>query len=52
MQNVEFSRSYDNVPTVLVSANHTANGGNLDPDFTGMCPWIEVCILLGTMFGL
>ncbi|XP_068725173.1 uncharacterized protein [Montipora capricornis] len=39
---VEFQRSYETVPTVLISANHsTTISGNLAPEHNGITTWIE-----------
>ena len=43
LQFVEFERSYNFTPSVLISANHsTTAGGNLVPVHNGITTWIEV----------
>ena len=43
LQFVQFARSYNITPSVLISANHsTTASGNLAPVHNGITTWIEV----------
>ena len=43
LQFVQFSRSHNITPSVLISANHsTTASGNLAPVHNGITTWIEV----------
>ena len=43
LQFVQFARSYNITPSVLISANHsTTASGNLAPVHNGITAWIEV----------
>ncbi|XP_068705736.1 uncharacterized protein [Montipora foliosa] len=40
-QDVNFTRTYNNYPTVIVTAKHSSGGGNTSPDCNGIVSWIE-----------
>ena len=44
-QDVSFVRSYNNFPTVLLTAKHSSSGGNAAPECNGIVSWVEVHIL-------
>lgn len=48
-QDVVFKKHYNDSPAVLISANHSTNGGNLNPAYNAISAWAEVryiCCLL------
>ena len=42
MQDIKFARYYNDTPEVLLSANHSTDGGNLDPLYNSISSWAEV----------
>ncbi|XP_068735147.1 uncharacterized protein [Montipora capricornis] len=40
-QDVNFTRTYNNHPTVILTAKHSSGGGNTSPDCNGIVSWIE-----------
>ncbi|XP_068736603.1 uncharacterized protein [Montipora capricornis] len=40
-QNVNFTRTYNNHPIVILTAKHSSGGGNASPDCNGIVSWIE-----------
>ncbi|XP_068726208.1 uncharacterized protein [Montipora capricornis] len=40
-QDVNFTRTYNNYPTVILTAKHSSGGGNTSPDCNGIVSWIE-----------
>ncbi|XP_068736598.1 uncharacterized protein [Montipora capricornis] len=40
-QDVSFTRTYNNYPTVILTAKHSSGGGNASPDCNGIVNWIE-----------
>ncbi|XP_068736596.1 uncharacterized protein [Montipora capricornis] len=40
-QDVSFTRTYNNYPTVILTAKHSSGGGNASPDCNGIVSWIE-----------
>ena len=42
MQDIDFVKRYDDVPSVLIAANHSTSGGNLDPEYNSISAWVEV----------
>ena len=41
-KDVLFAKHYNDSPAVLVSANHSTNGGNLNPAYNSISAWAEV----------
>ena len=41
-KDVVFKKHYNDSPEVLVCANHTTNGGNLNPLYNSISAWAEV----------
>lgn len=46
LQDVQFSKSYDKEPTIIVTPNHESKGNNLKPTYTSVAAWIEVSLCL------
>ena len=44
LKDVNFTRTYNNSPTVILTAKHSSGGGNASPDCNGIVSWIEVKI--------
>ncbi|KAL9984800.1 hypothetical protein ACROYT_G007135 [Oculina patagonica] len=40
-EDVVFTKHYNDSPAVLVSANHSTNGGNLNPIYNSISAWVE-----------
>ncbi|XP_068736600.1 uncharacterized protein [Montipora capricornis] len=40
-QVVNFTRTYNSYPTVILTAKHSSGGGNASPDCNGIVSWIE-----------
>ncbi|KAM7430200.1 hypothetical protein ABFA07_019055 [Porites harrisoni] len=40
-KDVSFVRSYNNFPTVLLTAKHSSSGGNAAPECNGIVSWVE-----------
>ncbi|KAL9984804.1 hypothetical protein ACROYT_G007139 [Oculina patagonica] len=40
-EDVVFIKHYNDSPAVLVSANHSTNGGNLNPAYNSISAWVE-----------
>ena len=41
-QDVQFKKSYDKEPTIIITANHKSEGINLKPTYISVTAWIEV----------
>ena len=41
-QDVVFKKHYNESPAVLVTGNHSTNGGNLNPLYNSISAWVEV----------
>ena len=38
-----FTRTYDHVPTVLITASHSMTEGKTIPEYNSIAAWVEVC---------
>ena len=42
LQDVQFGKTYDKEPTVIIAANHNSEENNLKPKYISVTAWIEV----------
>lgn len=46
LQDVQFSKSHDKEPTIILTPNHESEGNNLKPTYMSVAAWIEVSLCL------
>ena len=50
LQDVQFLKSYEKEPTIILTPNHESEGNNLRPTYMSVAAWIEVSLCLYSFF--